>query len=214
MMQYTVLVVDNDAHSYRVIQNAFIQDAVQVIWLSFADLAQTGLANIPQVDFLLVGVEAFDDYNRLFDLHQSQPNAIAFLLAKPTAYDAFESRNSGAIGAFMKPLHGHKMYQRLIELMPNLQTKGVEDVYVPTSSHLDAKIFSFVSNSPIKEDVHSLVEEILPVVTEQLLRIQLLNHTKVREALLVDVRRIVQEELRQLLLKPDEGNATGEVPKS
>ena len=44
-----------------------------------------------------------------------------FLLGEQHLYDAFEARNVGAVGAFFKPLHLSRIYERIVELLTKLK---------------------------------------------------------------------------------------------
>ena len=183
----TILIVDSDPNSYQMVQKVFFNDNVEVVWGTILDAEQ--LDSI-ECSIILFAVQEAEDYEQAFEMNRRFGNAVMFLLAEQHLYDAFEARNAGAVGAFFKPLHLSRIYERIVELLPDsdFDDLGVLDsLYVPTTSERRAKVVSFLPTSPIQDDLEAIVQDLLPLVVQQVLTIQLSTST--------DLKRILHEEI-------------------
>ena len=111
----TILIVDFDLKSYQMVQKVF-NDNVNVVWGTILDFEQLDTI---ECSIILFSVQGTEDYERAYEMNRRFENAIMFLLAEQHLYDAFEARNAGAVGAFFKPLHLSRIYDRIVELLPN-----------------------------------------------------------------------------------------------
>ncbi len=193
-----VLIIDEDPQSYHALQSALGSQSVEVLW-------STSPSTLPilsrEVSIVLYGVSQHTDYEIAFDVHKRFEQAPFFIVAEQHLVDAFEARNAGAVGTFVKPLRVVHLHKRLIELLPQQVTAvqgQLDDVYIPQSHHRQAKLLSFLPSTPVQDDLEALVEELLPLVVEQVLRIQLSAQTQVRRQLQDDIRTLIREELTKM----------------
>ncbi len=193
-----VLVIDEDPQSYHAVRSALGSHSVEVVWFVSSD----GLpAFNRKVSIVLYGVSQHTDYEIAYDVHTRFEDAPFFIVADQRLVDAFEARNAGAVGTFVKPLRVVHLHQRLIELLPQQgsEVQGqLDDVYSPPSDHRQAKLLSFLPSTPVQDDLEAIVQELLPLVVEQVLRIQLSANTQVRQQLDNVVRELIREELDSL----------------
>ena len=197
MSRSCILIFDIDPTSYQVLQHAFVSEQTDIRWIS----KSSEISMVPSnVAIVLYSVQRHEDYEKAYDLHKHFPNAVLFLIAEQNQYDAFEARNAGAVGVFVKPLNLMRVYERLIELLPESGTspsKGqLDDLFMPGENTRQAKLLSFMPSSPVQDDLEALVEDLLPLVVEQVLRIQLSTSTELRHQILGDIRGLIQEELK------------------
>lgn len=188
-----IVIFDEDPLSFQQVQRAFLHHDIQVLWGD--GLEQSHFQNL-ECAVLLVSVTVFQDYERAYELHRYFPNAAMFLLSKQDEYDAFEARNAGAVGSFFKPLNIGRIYERLIEILPGQVVDGsLDSLYIPAENTRRAKLVSFMPTSPLQDDLEAIVQDILPVVVEQVLRVQLSASTP--------LRNLIQEEIKTLLNPKD-----------
>lgn len=196
MSRSCILIFDTDPTSYQVLQHAFVSEQVDILWIS--NISEISMISLT-VAIVLCSVHRHEDYEKAYDVHKSFPDAVLFLMAEQDDYDAFEARNAGAVGVFVKPLNLMRVYERLIELLPenglNSSKGQLDDLFIPGENSRQAKLLSFMPSSPVQDDLEALVEDLLPLVVEQVLRIQLSTSTEVRQQMLGDIRRLIQEEL-------------------
>ena len=196
MPRSCILIFDTDPTSYQVLQHAFVSEQVDILWIS--DIADISIVSL-NVEIVLCSVHRHDDYEKAYDVHKCFPDAVLFLIAEQNEYDAFEARNVGAVGVFVKPLNLMRVYERLIELLPENSphsSKGqLDGLFIPGEHSRQAKLLSFMPSSPAQDDLEAIVEDLLPLVVEQVLRIQLSAATEVRQQMLGDIRRLIREEL-------------------
>ena len=187
-----ILVVDDDPLTFQQVQHSFLYDNVEVVWMPDVSMVY-GFRS--KIDVMLMAITPVQTYDAVASIHQKHSGAALFVLSEPNEYDAFEARNAGAIGAFMKPLSAGVIQNRLAELLPGLIPPDLDDVYVPTSAQLQARIVSFAPSSGYQNDMEGIVEELLPLVVEQVLRLQLAADTPFKQLLTNEIKRIVQSEL-------------------
>ena len=194
-----ILVFDIDPTPFQIVQKLFFNDTVDVFWASTLDHEQ-----IKSVDcsIILYAVRTEEDYERAYEMKRKFEDAVMFLLAEQHSYDAFEARNVGAIGAFFKPLHASRIYERIIELLPEGTTENdtglLDALYVPSASARRAKVVSFLPTSPVQDDLEAIVEDLLPLVVQQVLTIQLSTSTEIKEILQTEIRNILIQQGIQL----------------
>ena len=194
MIRDTILVVDEDAVTYQLLQNCFAyENDIQIHWVCFARDA-FGL-QLP-VRVVLIAVYDDEDYENIADLKRFFPDAVFFVLCQSMVYDAFLARNVGAIGAFMRPLSAAAIQSRLEEFLFEHPKPLLEQIFVPTRNEQGAKLISFSPN--VDHDVEQMVREAVPVVVEQILRLELTHPTTLRNNLLLEIRKMIQEELHKI----------------
>lgn len=191
----TILLIDSDPFSYQMVQNCFPNTDVSVFWVR--EMEQAIGLGLQDVVVILAHVRGEDDYELVADIKHSFPDSVLFVLTAEDAYDFFLARNAGASGAFFTPLSAGVLQSRLEEFVYTQPKALLDGVYVPSSSEQIAKIISFSHVSPEAEDIEMLVQELLPLVVEQVLRLHLTNNTKIRSVLLDDIRRMVVEEIQK-----------------
>ena len=147
------------------------------------------------VDVVLMQVDEMADYEQVVSVHRKHPSAALFLLSEPHQYDAFEARNSGAIGAFLKPLSAGVIQNRLTELLPGLVPPNIEDVFVPNAHQTQAQLVSFAPNHTHQSDLEGIVEELLPMVVEHVLRLQMAAETPFKQQLRMEIQSLIVSEL-------------------
>ena len=194
-----ILVFDHEPTSFQIVQKLFFNDSVHVFWASTLEPVQL---NSIDCSILLYAVRNDQDYERAYEMKRKFENAIMFLLAEEHLYDAFEARNVGAIGAFFKPLHASRIYERVVELLPEGAAENdtglLDALYVPNASARRAKVVSFLPTSPVQDDLEAIVEDLLPLVVQQVLTIQLSTSTEIKEILQTEVRNILIQHGMQL----------------
>lgn len=188
-----IVVVDNSPLSFQQVQTSFLYENVEVIWMPKPSMVYGFRATI---DVILIDVSNVSDYDIVASIHQKHPSTAIFLLSESEQYDAFEARNAGAIGAFLKPLSAGVIQNRLTELLPGLVPPNLDDVFVPTQAQQQAQLVSFAISSSHQNDLEAIVEELLPLVVEQVLRLQLAADTPFKQILTTEIRRIVELELQ------------------
>ena len=177
--------------SYQMVQKVFFNDNVNVVWGTILDSEQ--LTTI-ECSIILFSVQQAEDYEQAFEMNRRFENAVMFLLAEQHFYDAFEARNAGAVGAFFKPLHLSRIYDRIVELLPDSthdDTGTLDSLYIPAPSERRAKVVSFLPTSPVQDDLEAIVKDLLPLVVQQVLTVQLSTST--------DLKHLLQEEIRTVL---------------
>lgn len=187
-----IIVVDADPLSFQLVQHSFLYDNVDVLWMPEPAMLYSFRST---VDVVLMQVEESSDYDIVASVHQKHPSAALFLLSDPLHYDAFEARNSGAIGAFLKPLSAGVIQNRLTELLPGLVPPNIEDVFVPNAHQTQAQLVSFAPNHSHQTDLEGIVEELLPMVVEQVLRLQMAAETPFKQQLRTEIRALIAREL-------------------
>lgn len=199
MTSPAIVVFDLDSNSFQTVQKAFFNHSVEVIWASTLDREQLNSINC---SILLYAVQTSEDYERAYEMNRVFEDAIMFLIAEQHSYDAFEARNIGAVGAFFKPLHISRIYERIVELLPegtaDNETGMLDSLYVPRASGRRAKVVSFLPTSPVQDDLEAIVEDLLPLVVQQVLTIQLSTSTEIQAILQTEIRKILQEQGIQL----------------
>ena len=193
MAHPTILIVDTDPKSYQIIQKLFFNDQVSVVWGTILDTEQL---NAIECSIILFSVEQVEDYERAFEMNRRFENAVMFLLAEQHFYDAFEARNAGAVGAFFKPLHLSRIYERIVELLPDAspnETGILDSLYVPTPSERRAKVVSFLPTSPVQDDLEAIVRDLLPLVVQQVLTVQLSTSTDLKRMLHEEISKVLQQ---------------------
>jgi response regulator RpfG family c-di-GMP phosphodiesterase len=197
----TILVVDNDLISYQIVQNCFFSDNVDVRWAKTAAQALAIDAHI-RVILCAIPFVKTDSYDLVAQLGHKHPKAVIFMLPiAHTSYDTFQARNAGALGAFFKPLSFSKLESRLEEFLDISSSGDLERIYIPSQSEQIAKLISYQSSNREIEDIEDIVREVLPVVVEQLLRIQLQNNSILREIIEATVQETIDKELNTTLKK-------------
>lgn len=190
-----IVIFDEDPVTFQQVQRAFLHQNVQILWGDGLELSN--LQNF-ECALLLVAVSAEEDYEKAYEIHRGFPNAAMFLLANQTEYDAFEARNAGAVGSFFKPLNVGRMYERLVEILPEQENDGsLDSLYVPTENVRRAKLVSFMPTSPLQDDLEAIIQDILPVVVEQVLRVQFSAATPLRKLLQEEIASIVDTKNRE-----------------
>ena len=177
--------------SYQMVQKVFFNDNVNVVWGTILDSEQ--LTTI-ECSIILFSVQQAEDYEQAFEMNRRFENAVMFLLGEQHFYDAFEARNAGAVGAFFKPLHLSRIYDRIVELLPDSthdDTGTLDSLYIPAPSERRAKVVSFLPTSPVQDDLEAIVKDLLPLVVQQVLTVQLSTST--------DLKHLLQEEIRTVL---------------
>ena len=197
MSRSCILIFDTDPTSYQVLQHAFVSEQVDILWIS--NSSEISMVSL-NVVIVLCSVHRRDDYEKAYDVHKYFPEAVLFLIAEQNEYDAFEARNIGAVGVFVKPLNLMRVYERLMELLPegslNSSKGQLDGLYLPSENARQAKLLSFMPSSPVQDDLEALVEDLLPLVVEQVFRIQLSTSTELRHQMLSDIRGLIKEELK------------------
>ena len=190
-----IVVLDDDPVSYQVVQHCFLYEMVDVLWFKSSE----ELISLQQpIDVVLYSISETNDYENAARILVKHPKTILFILSKINDYDAFEARNAGAIGAFIKPLSAGVIQTRLEELLPGLARPSIDDVFVPTVRGPQSHLVSFTPISPIQTDLESLVEELLPVVVEQVIRVQISSSTPFRNLLRDEIHQVVMESVHEL----------------
>ena len=151
MTSPAILVFDPDATSFQTVQKSFFNENVDVVWASPLGPEQVRAL---QCAIILYAVRTTEDYERAYEINRTFEDAVMFLLADQYFYDAFEARNAGAVGAFFKPLHVSRIYERIVELLPNFSVDNgvgtLDSIYIPSESERRAKVVSFLPTSPVK----------------------------------------------------------------
>ncbi len=190
-----IVVFDLDAASFQAVQKAFFNERIEVLWASTLDPEQLDSVNC---SILLYAVHTNEDYELAYEMNRRFEDAVMFLLADQHFYDAFEARNAGAVGAFFKPLHISRIYERIVELLPEFTAEhdaGVLDsLYVPNAAGRRAKVVSFLPTSPVQDDLEAIVADLLPLVVQQVLTIQLSTSTEIKSVLQTEIRNILQQQ--------------------
>ena len=195
MFTPAIVIFDADPVTFQQVQRAFLNHNVQILWGDGLELSN--LQNF-ECALLLVAVSAVEDYEKAYEIHRGFPNAAMFLLANQAEYDAFEARNAGAVGSFFKPLNIGRMYDRLVEILPDQDSDGsLDSLYVPTENVRRAKLVSFMPTSPLQDDLEAIIQDILPVVVEQVLRVQFSAATPLRKLLQEEIASIVDAKNRE-----------------
>ena len=192
-----ILIVDSDPRTYQIVQKVFFNDQVDVVWGSILDHEQ--LDSI-ECSIILFAVQGADDYEQAFEMNRRFEKSVMFLLAEQESYNAFEARNAGAVGAFFKPLHLSRIYDRIVELLPDSKNDdaGVLDtLYVPTLSERRAKVVSFLPTSPIQDDLEAIVQDLLPLIVQQVLTVQLSTSTDLKRILHTEISKVLQQQRSQ-----------------
>lgn len=187
-----IIVVDADPLSFQLVQHSFLYDNVDVLWMPDSSMLYSFRST---VDVVLMHVHEHDDYEDVVSVHRKHPGAALFLLSEPQHYDAFEARNAGAIGAFLKPLSAGVIQNRLTELLPGLVPPNVEDVFVPNTHQNQAQLISFAPNHSHQDDLEGIVEELLPLVVEQVLRLQMAAETPFKQQMRAEIKALIVDEL-------------------
>lgn len=194
MASPAILVFDPDATSFQTVQKSFFNENVEVVWASPLEPKQIGAL---QCSIILYAVRTTEDYERAYEINRIFEDAVMFLLADQYFYDAFEARNAGAVGAFFKPLHVSRIYERIVELLPNSTIDNgvgtLDSIYIPSRSERRAKVVSFLPTSPVQDDLEAIVEDLLPLVVQQVLTVQLAASTEIKSVLQAEIRNILQE---------------------
>ena len=190
-----ILIVDEDPVSYQILQNCFFSKQVVVHWAKSKAQA-LDLSFDMGIILCSTPFQQEDAYELMAELGHRHPKAVMFMLPENyEAYDAFQARNSGALGAFFKPLSFSSLESRLEEFLGLSSTGTLEHVSIPSRSEQVAKLISYQTASPEIEDIESIVREVLPVVVEQVLRIQLQNNSILRDMVNKVVQDVVELEL-------------------
>ena len=106
-----IVVFGLDSNSFPDCPKNLFNHSVEVIWASTLDREQLNSINC---SILLYAVQTSEDYERAYEMNRIFEDAIMFLIAEQHSYDAFEARNIGAVGAFFKPLHISRIYERIV----------------------------------------------------------------------------------------------------
>lgn len=199
MSRPCILIIDADPKSFLLLQTTFQGEQVQLYWVPEAAALTHSLPHDADVGIVLFGVEDTLDYEIAFEIHQRFASAVMFILTEQQHYDAFEARNVGAVGTFVKPLNVIHVYQRLIELLPDRSidaTGQLDSLSIPMGTERQAKLFSFVPSSPVQDDLEALVADLLPVVVEQVLQVQLSVPSPFQKRLQEYIQQAVQDAIR------------------
>ncbi len=195
-----ILVVDEDYSIYEVINNCFIHDNVMVHWAKNKSQALNVKIDM-NIILCATPLNGEDSYDLLADLGHRHPNAAMFMLPLDySSYNAFNARNAGGLGAFFKPLRYASLESRLQEFLGYTTSGNLDQVSIPSRTEQIAKLISFQTSSPIVEDIEGIVREVLPVVVEQVLRIQLQNNSALREIIEREVHEALGKEIDSILL--------------
>ena len=194
-----ILVIDEDPITYQILQNCFFSKDVAVHW---AKTAQQALSISIEMRVVLCATpfENEDSYELLADIGHRHPNAIMFMLpSSQDQYDAFQSRNAGAVGAFFKPLSFATLESRLEEFLGIQSLGSLDNVDIPSKSDQVAKLISYQTSSPEIQDIENIVREVLPVVVEKVLRVQLQHNSILREIVEREVQDVLATEVNASL---------------
>ena len=195
MNSTAIVVFDHDPTSFQMVQKAFFHEHIKVFWAS--TFAPEQLNSI-DCSIILYAVHTNEDYEQAFEMNRRFDDAVMFLLAEQHFYDAFEARNAGAVGAFFKPLHVSRIYERIVELLPAFTMDHdagmLDSLYIPKASGRRAKVVSFLPTSPVQDDLEAIVADLLPLVVQQVLTIQLSTSTEIKSVLQTEIRNILQQQ--------------------
>jgi len=191
-----ILIIDTDPKTFLLLQTTFQGEQVQLYWVPEVSSLRQSLPNHADVGIVLFGVQQALDYETAYEIHHRFDSAVMFILTEQQHYDAFEARNAGAVGTFVKPLNVVHVYQRLIELLPDTSidaTGQLDKLSMPVGTERQAKLLSFVPSSPVQDDLEALVADLLPVVVEQVLQVQLSVPSPFQKRLQEYIQQAVQE---------------------
>lgn len=192
MSESRIVVIDPDPLSYQVVQNCFYYQAVDVVWIKTIGVL-TGRPLGAKI--ILIALVGNRPYEFVADVSAYNPDAIIFVLSNDqNAYNSFEARNSGVVGAFFKPLHFDAVQSRLEEFL-DVKDSNTGPLEVPPLKERRANLLSFYRAAP--QDIEDIVLESLPVLIEKILQLELQGNSTLKRMISEYVHEVVQEEMEQ-----------------